>query len=250
LLVNPLKRYFATAMMRGAYAAAGHIVCVSEYTRRQLEKHMSARADIEVIPNGVNLKGIVLTHPHNQAPHFLFVGGVKLRKGVFEAVAAIAAYREKYGECRLDIIGSLIDERDYAERVRARVEKLSLKDVVTLHGSVARDELAGAYADADALIMLNVTDGKEFEGFGLVFLEANARGCPALGAVGTAAEAAIKAGKSGYLVEAGDAAGAASALHRIFNEGAALRDSARTWAEGHAWRAIASKYVAVYTTRI
>lgn len=249
LIANPFKRYAAAAIMRSAYAGVGHVVCVSEYTKKRLEPYTGSQ-QIAVIPNGVTLAGTVPTYPHNPVPRFLFVGGVKLRKGVLEAIDAIAAYRDAYGDCHLRIIGSLADEPWYVERVRARIKELALDDAVELAGGVAPAELARSYAAADALIMLNVTDGKEFEGFGLVFLEANAYGCPALGASGTAAEDAVKEGGSGYLVTAGNAGDAASTLHRILSEGEALRNSARAWAEAHEWGVIAKRYLDVYTEPI
>ena len=49
--------------------------------------------------------------------------------------------------------------------------------------------------------MLSINDGKAFEGFGLVFLEANAKGMPCIGSINCGAEEAILNGKTGYIVD-------------------------------------------------
>lgn len=258
LLKNPFKRHAADWLLRAGYARASFFVCVSEYTKNFLLAHVQdvarpisgvgrATSYIRVIPNGVDVQNAEMSQPKNAVAQFLFVGGVKLRKGVLEIVEAAAAYREVRGDTfHVSVVGSLTDEPWYVEQVRARIEALHLGSMVELVGPVSEERLAAYYRNADAFIMLNVTDGKEFEGFGLVFLEANAHGVPCVGAITTAAEEAIREGESGYRVDAHDGTGAAAALGHIVSAGVPLRASARRWAEAHSWERIAARYAETY----
>jgi len=248
LLRKGLRRALARWMLTRAYIRAAKIICVSSYTRDALLAQVPMLAKkIDVIPNGVALAAEeIQARPRSGRAEFLLVGGVKARKGALEALETMAAYRQRYGsDFHFSIVGSLTDEPWYVERVRERLKALQLEGLVDLAGLVSDEKREEYYKSADAFIMLNISDGKEFEGFGLVYLEANAYGVPALGASGTAAEEAIKEGISGFLVDAHDARAAADALHRMVGSGA-LRKGAREWAEAHSWEAIAARYERVY----
>lgn len=81
--------------------------------------------------------------------------------------------------------------------------------------------------------MLSKTDGIYFEGFGLVFLEANAHGIPVIGSRDSGCAEAIDEGKSGYVVDAFDQKMIVERMHWVLDEKRIDRAECRRWAEFH-----------------
>jgi phosphatidylinositol alpha-1,6-mannosyltransferase len=90
--------------------------------------------------------------------------------------------------------------------------ELGVNDRVIFLGAVSSDMLPACYAAADIFVHPNRVDGRDFEGFGLVFLEAAAAGLPVIAGQTGGAPEAIEAGKTGLLVSGTDVAEMVRAL--------------------------------------
>jgi glycosyltransferase involved in cell wall biosynthesis len=138
----------------------------------------------------------------------LFVGRIVPSKAQHELVKALWAYRKLYDpRARLHLVGGT-SSFAYLKALRGFVEDLGLSGVVRLTGEVSDASLAAHFAAADAYLSLSV-----HEGFGVPLVEAMAAGVPVVargaGAVaGTVGDAAL-------LLQAGDPAYVAAALHRV-----------------------------------
>ncbi len=248
VLPQGLKRSLSKWLYDPAYARVDAIVVPSSYTKKRLLELNHAKgieSRTSVIPNGVDVSVPVSTHERNSEPRILFVGAVKERKGVVEILEGLAAYIKKYGPAHLDIIGALTNSKPYVDKARRLSKELGIDQFVAWRGFVESRELDEAYAHADVFAMLP-QEGPEFEGFGLVYLEANARGVPAIGAKGSAADDAIADGKSGLLIDSKDANAFADAVHQVLEKNGPLRASSRAWAEEQSWDMIAEQYERLY----
>ena len=107
--------------------------------------------------------------------------------------------RARRPDVRYRIVGST-DDRVFLAQLEARIAALGLQDAVELLGRVSDEELLRLYHGYAAFWLLPVDDGHQFEGFGLVYWEANACGRPVIGALRSGAEDAIEDGLNGYLV--------------------------------------------------
>lgn len=129
----------------------------------------------------------------------LCVGRLQRRKGhdlVLQALARPGAPQA----ARFIIVGDG-EERDRLQRMAA---ELGIAGRVTFTGAVAADELPAYFAAADVFVHPNRIEGKDFEGFGIVFLEAAAAGLPVIaGSTGGAPEA-VADGETGLLVSGTD----------------------------------------------
>ena len=138
----------------------------------------------------------------------LFVGRIVPSKAQHELIKALWAYRRLYDpRARLHLVG-VTSSFGYLKALRGFVGDLGLADAVRLTGEVTDASLAAHFAAADVYLSLSV-----HEGFGVPLVEAMAAGVPvvsrAVGAVaGTVGDAAL-------LLEAGDPAYVAAALHRV-----------------------------------
>lgn len=141
----------------------------------------------------------------------LSVGRLQRRKGHDLVLAALAKWSPDDPPVRYLIAG----DGDQRAALEAQARSLSVHDRVTFLGVVPDAELPGLYAASDVFVMPNRTDGVDFEGFGIVFLEAAAASLPCIAGNSGGAPEAIEDGKTGVLVSGTDPDELASVLHRL-----------------------------------
>lgn len=243
--VLPLEQSHTRTLMRRVYEQAGALLSCSAYTRDRaleaIEKHCgptlraTAEQKLQLFRLGIDEPAPSPTRIASDGPkRILFVGGVKPRKGVAELVLACASLHTHSSiPFRLDIIGAFQEEKEYIRQLRASIREHGLEDIVTLRGHVAREEVEQAYDEADLFVMLSKVDGVNFEGFGMVFLEANARGIPVIGPNGSGCKEAIDDGVSGYVADPDDATAVAERMRWVLEEERIQREDCIAWARKH-----------------
>ena len=167
--------------------------------------------------------------PAAAEPVVVFAGRHIPEKRVPALVPAIARARQRVPELRCSIYG------DGPER--ARVEELvashGLEDAVSVHGFVDADELDRALRTALCMVLPS-----QREGYGLVVVEASARGVPSVVVAGedNAATELVEDGVNGFVAPSASAEDLAAAIERVWQGGQALRESTAEWFERNARR--------------
>jgi glycosyltransferase involved in cell wall biosynthesis len=231
--LNPRLRYYLVAhgievwrpftiMERVALRGAEKILCVSDYTRRELLKNCPLpEGRAVVLPNALDpwfeiARGIPLT---GCPPVILSVTRLTYAdryKGVGHLIEAMPAIRAAVPGAILRIIG----RGDDLPRLQSLRNELGLTTAIEFLGYVDDKRLA---AEMRTCRLFALPSKKE--GFGLVFLEAMAHGRPCLGARAGGVPEVIT-DDTGALVDYGDVPGIAtetiSALQRPWNETAIL----------------------------
>jgi glycosyltransferase involved in cell wall biosynthesis len=157
----------------------------------------------------------------------LYIGRVVPQKGVLTAVQALA---ELPPQATLRIVGE--GDQEYREQLEHTADELGVAARVEFMPSVSRQETIAEYDAADALVFPVLWD----EPFGLVPLEAMARGVPVLATGRGGSGDYLKDGVNALLFEAGDPSALAAAVERVGADPAlreALRDEGRVTAERH-----------------
>lgn len=148
---------------------ASTVVCVSEATLVGLQAATGIDPRrCEVIGEGPQLLIEATDAPSQDGPYVLYVGSLDARKNVNTLVDAFAA--APVG-AKLVIAGPT--EASTSRALKARVQRLGLRDQVRHLGFVSPDELAALYRDATAVALPSL-----YEGFGLPVLEAMLNGTP------------------------------------------------------------------------
>ena len=232
---NLVLKSSAKAMYRHAFLHAT-VICGSNYTQRRVHAVL-ARAKTVVVPYGVDWQRFAQpgTPQARRGPTVLAVGALKQRKGFHILTRAMSLVCQAIPDAQLVCIGSG-QESAYYRDIQAQVERDGLSDSVHFLGRVSDDALLGWYHSADLFALPVVTTDDQFEGFGLVYLEANAAGLPAIGALDSGAEDAIVDGETGLLVPQSDPDATADAIIRI------LKDNALRQRMGHNGLAHARQY--------
>jgi len=137
-------------------------------------------------------------------------------------VRGFAEARRTHPELTLELFGDG-PERPQVERV---VAKLGLGEVVTVAGRRPQEELEAAFGRA-----MCQASASEREGYGLVIVEAAARGTPSVvveGPENAAAELVVE-GVNGAVANEATPASVGAAIVRVVDGGAALRRSTTGW---------------------
>ncbi len=230
---------------RRAFAAADGIVAVSRFTQDTLTGGFGVpAAKIELVSNGVDLQRFV-PRPRpahligryglGDRPVLLTVSRLYARKGIDRTIESLPAV---LSACP-DLVYLIVGEGSYRPTLEALVVRLGLGRHVMFAGAVPDYELTEHYALGDVFIMANreMPDG-ETEGFGLVFLEANACGLPAIAGRAGGSVDAVTDRVNGLVVDGESPAAIAAAIIRLFGDDA-LRDSLRiggaTVAQASGW---------------
>jgi glycosyltransferase involved in cell wall biosynthesis len=163
-----------------------------------------------------------LSQGHPEAPLLLYIGRLSAEK----EIDRIKPILEATPGARLALVG----DGPYREELEKHFEGTPTHFVGYLEG----EELASAYASADAFIFPSRT-----ETLGLVLLEAMAAGCPTVAANAGGIPDIVSDGVNGFLFDPTDEAGAIKATQRLLAaraERELLRRNARIEAERWGWR--------------
>lgn len=240
------------ALFRRAYRAARWIPAISAYTGARLVELVPALAPkITTIPLGVTTPSDQPVPPASERePAFLAVGAVKLRKGTHLAVEALARLAPKLPQVRLYIVGDTRDTH-YVDEVKRKIARHRLEAQVMWLGQITNPELDELYRRVRGLVIPSLNHKHHFEGFGLVHLEANARGVPSIGSRGCGNEDAIRHDYSGQLIEQGNVDQLADAMATLLGPDADWNrrsSNAVEFARSMGWERTAASYATLYQT--
>jgi len=130
----------------------------------------------------------------------LTVGRLQKRKGQDAVIRSVAKLRDKHPNLRYLIAG--VGEQE--AELRKLVAELCLEKQVLFLGAVSDQEMMDCYRECDIFVMSNRAVGKDCEGFGIVFLEAQAHGIPVIaGAHGGTGDAMVH-GETGLRIDCQD----------------------------------------------
>lgn len=127
----------------------------------------------------------------------LTVGRLQARKGQDQFIRAIPALRQSIPDVLYSIVGDG-RERDSLSQL---IQELKLESHVKLEGELHDDDLIAAYQQCDLFALPNREERGDFEGFGIVLLEAQACGKPVLTGDSGGTREAIKPTETGALID-------------------------------------------------
>jgi len=259
-LDKPIKKF----LMKWAYKKADKILCISTFTEKQLLKRIKLK-NIIVINHGVdyekfNRDRYIQIRPrrvgNTQIPVdnqrlsarpkvVLSVGALKPRKGYHISISAIAEVKKKYKDIKYYIVGKKPPQM-YLDLVK----KYNLGKNVEFLYNLSDEDLIKLYHQCDIFLLTPITfNDNDFEGFGLVYLEAGACGKPVIGTYNCGAEDAIENNVTGLLVSQQDVKKTAEAITKLLNNpelAKKMGKNGKKRAREMNWGNIVKKYIEVY----
>jgi phosphatidylinositol alpha-1,6-mannosyltransferase len=143
----------------------------------------------------------------------LTVGRLQERKGHDLVIRTLAALGEAASGVKYVIVG----DGEERGRLESLVREMQLESAVVFKGRVPSDDLPRYYAAADIFVHPNRIVGNDFEGFGIVFLEAAACGLPVIAGKSGGVPEAVVDGETGLLVSGTDVEELKSALLKLLS---------------------------------
>lgn len=212
---SDLQRYIHEIEWMGTYEA-WRVICCSHYMSDELRRIFSLPQDkIDVIPNGVEQAAIpeqkfineVRSHYAGPGERLVFyVGRLVYEKGVHVLLSAIPKILEEAENTRFVIAG----DGYYAGTLWEKAQRLGIGDYVSFSGRISDRERDVLYAAADVAVFPSL-----YEPFGIVALEAMARGAPVVVSdTGGLAEVVMHE-ETGLKVYSGDADSLAWGIKRV-----------------------------------
>ncbi|MFL5838317.1 MAG: glycosyltransferase, partial [Solirubrobacteraceae bacterium] len=219
--------------------------CFSRLHARRLRSE-GLRGQVSVLEG--EYAGLLEARPATEPPRpvAVFAGRHIAEKRVPAIVPALARARQTVPELRAEILG------DGPERpkVMQAVEQAGLQHAVAVPGFVAAERVDDALAHAEMMVLPS-----RREGYGMVVVEAAARGTPSVvvAAPDNAATELIEEGVNGVIAPSADPQDLADAMIRVHLAGSELRASTAEWFARNARRLsmaasldrVAAEYVSV-----
>lgn len=217
--VHPLHRKIDRFLLKFAYEQAKIVYTPSQYTKNRIKskvvkpiKILHNPVDYDNFSKSLNL--LSLNEKYNGYKIILSVGALKSRKGYDIMIKAFKEMNKTIPNSIYLIIG----EGNWRGYLETLVDRLGLQSKVLFLGGKSGNELIKHYQICDVYAHTPVNINDNFEGFGIVYLEAGAAGKPVVGSDSGGVADAIINNDTGILVPERDIKATADALVKILSD--------------------------------
>lgn len=253
-IMGKLERWMNYLIYWLAIMRSRRIIMVSTFTRRRLHAlYPFAYRKTTVIPPGVNER-FFASRPSRSitgnSSHKVILTVTRLDeadriKNVHGVIEALGMMKDRYDFIYRVISGD--QTGNYRHELEEQIQRLGLTGRVFLEGRKTDQELLECYHQADLFILASYAEPQNFEGFGIVFLEANACGVPVISSREGGMADYIVNGENGIYVDNPSADGIRSAL-QLFFDGESRFDAnrVRSFPEKFRWPHIAERVYEAY----
>jgi phosphatidyl-myo-inositol dimannoside synthase len=208
--VNRWRRLLWNALQRLVLESANLVIANSEYTR-ELVSSVAPRAKVEAIPLAVDCDRFAPGDREAAKAKFGLAGKrvlctvsrihhYKAHDTVLRAIANLALHE------REQLVYLIVGTGPHERELRKLAVELGIESHVRWLGFVSEQELPQVYWASDLFVLCtrDVPEERAVEGFGMVFLEAQACGIPVVGTRTGGIPAAIRDGEGGWSIEQDD----------------------------------------------
>ncbi len=225
-VTTPGRTPGSRALVRGVLRAVDGVVAAGGYPGRIASEVAGRPLDTHVVPPGVDVERFAPSDGATRvvtrrrfglpvdAPVVVGISRLVPRKGFDVLIDAVA----RLGGVHLALGGDGRDRGRLGRRAAAR----GIADRVHFLGRIDDADLSAVYGCGDVFAMLcrDRWRGLEAEGFGIVFLEAQACGLPVVAGRSGGSHEAVADGESGFVVDPADVDAAHAALDRLLHDDA------------------------------
>ncbi|MEX0647961.1 MAG: glycosyltransferase family 4 protein [Balneolaceae bacterium] len=247
--------------LRSVFKNLQGVISVSTATRQACIERGMAQSKGVALPNGFDVDSEKLLPVQKEARKLieqqfdvnlssskllLTVGRQVKRKGHQWFI------EEVMGNIKTDVTYLMVGDGPENENIEYAREQSPLKDHIIIAGRQPEEILNAAYAAADLFVMPNIPVKGDMEGFGIVLLEANRAGVPAVAADLEGIKDVIEQGVNGYRIPHGEAEKFANKIDDVLNnELEKLSESAKEYVNANfSWNSVADKYITYLKSRV
>lgn len=207
-VIKPQSNFLRKAVLLQVLNFAAKIFVNSEFTKNEVVKLNIPEEKIVKLTPGIDFKDFLFHFDREKFKQrnnlvgfkiVISIGRLVERKGFDYTIKALPSLLKKFPNTIYLIIG----EGPYKAILQRLVREEDVGDNVRFLGALNRKEMIKYLFVCDVLVMPSrvIADQGEVEGFGIVFLEANACGKPVIGSYSGGIKDAVVDGKTGLLVK-------------------------------------------------
>jgi len=221
-VLEPQKSKFRNKIMKIVLSNSQKVAVNSNYTKTIVARLGIPSQKIQIIPPGVDTtvftgnsdgKALYEKYDIGETKIILTVGRLVERKGIDMVIKALSKVINQIPNVVYLVVGTGPDKK----RLKDLVQNLGLEKNVIFAGYVESKDLVSYYNICDLFIMPSreIEKSGDVEGFGIVYLEANACGKPVIGGRSGGIQDAIIHGETGLLVNPTNVDEIAEAIFKI-----------------------------------
>ncbi len=234
--------FFYQWILRRSISSLRTVVCISGATAIEAQKRGVSKENISVIPCGVWPEQCEVKNDATRFPCPTIVCGGRLipRKGiawfVSEVMPLLASSRPNL---RCSIFGSGPEER----AIRDAISEKALMANVRMLGRIAEEAKEDLLSGTDVFVMPNIPVPGDMEGFGIVCIEASARGTAVVASELEGIRDAVIESETGIFFSPLDARDAARAINALISHPLSRSHVSQATHHRYNWPSLADRYV-------
>jgi glycosyltransferase involved in cell wall biosynthesis len=169
-------------------------VTASKSTKSDLLNLDFENKNIFIVEHGISMKNLKAAKHKSSKFTILFLNRIVKMKGPERALSIFKKLKEEIKDAKMIMIGA--SEEDYLKEIKTKAKELGISKDIKFKGFVSEEEKISNLQSAHALINTSYK-----EGWGLVNLEANSQGTPAITFNVEGCRDSIKNGINGFISE-------------------------------------------------
>ncbi len=189
---------FALEKLSLKFLRRAHFIAASRSTKQDLVDHGIAAMRIFTVNEASDIAFVESPRDRtSRAGQFLFIGRICKMKRIDLLLASFARHLARCASSKLVLVGTM--DEDFRSEFESLTRRLRIENAVELRGRVSQEMKAELLGTSLALVSCSMR-----EGFGLVVVEANSQGTPALTFDVNGYRDLIQNGINGFMVDFAD----------------------------------------------
>jgi len=237
------RRDYAKRQIGMGITSAVRVLTNSSNTQALVRKYYPQYRDVVLCPPGVEDK--FFQHDDDadrNSPVLKLLTVSRLQKATRRKNVAGVLHALAFLRGNLNFTYSIVGDGDDLENLKGLSKDLGLEDRVTFHGRVTDQELLRLYKCASLFVLPVKSSPVDVEGFGIVYLEANASGVPVLCSAAGGAIDAVVDGQTGIILASSEPDQIAAGIVRFADTRATYKaDRLREFARNFTWEIAATR---------
>lgn len=244
-----------TWMTHRVFRNAKYLVVNSRNTAKVLQDEWRLPANrIRIMHPGVDTTYFVPAPPCEQTKStlgwrdrsvILTAGRLQVRKGHDMLIRALPAIRRRIP----NVLYAIVGEGEERSRLETLARDLLVADLVKFHGEIDHADLLACYQQCDLFVLPNREVDGDFEGFGMVLVEAQSCGKPVIAGASGGTRETMDEGRTGCVIPCETPDNLAERITDLLSDAARREEmggAARIWVEQNFdWASLAKKAEAI-----
>ena len=207
-----LRTQIIKARRKAVATQSALVLPVSEYLRERALAHGFSNANLKVHYLGIPIPDAPRVSAQEKAPRIVYAGRLYEKKGIDKVIAAFAEIRRSLPDAELHVVG------DGPLRPLVEAAKAEIGGIVS-YGALPHAKLLEVMKTGRIFTMpsRDARNG-DYEGFGLVLLEAQALGVPVVTSNITGTREAVMDGVTGFCIDPNDPLALARACTALLSD--------------------------------